>query len=334
MNSTSVEVGARFLLANYRVPRYTLDDTGTYPAQSFLDSFAGCSTGAIDLPLATAAQLSATFPYVSSAARAPQSVNCNSVHFVDGGYYDNDGTASALEFLRYALAPPNRLIRYMDEDAQKQNIGNLQKALQTCDANAIPSSNDAVRKYCAEFTRLRAELSHLNFVDNSIKQLNHPLRILWIEIRNSGDYDGGSAQASGGNGATTDNSNLLYQAWAAPETFWNAGHESVTGRNRVTLGLMEQALSCKIQIHRIILADSNSQDAKKMDPHKDTDPLNWSLTPRQRVEVTSSAVKVMPSYDEAKRWFYNSHEEWDKAQTVNDPSCVVQSQANTARKKK
>ena len=26
------------------------------------------------------------------------------MHFVDGGYYDNDGTASAIEFLRYALS--------------------------------------------------------------------------------------------------------------------------------------------------------------------------------------------------------------------------------------
>jgi hypothetical protein len=328
MNSTSVEVGARFLLANYRVPHYTLDDTGTYPAQSFLDSFAGCGAIAADLPLATAAQLSATFPYVSSASRAPRSVDCNSVHFVDGGYYDNDGTASALEFLRYALASPNRLIHYVDEDAQKRNIGNLQKALQTCDPKAIPPRDDAVREFCAEFTSLKAELFHLNFVNNSIQQLGHPLHILWIEIRNSGDYDGGSAQASGGNGATTDNSNLLGQTWAAPETFWNAGHESMTGRNRVALGLMEQALSCKVQIHRIILADTNSWDAT------DTDPLNWSLTPRQRVEVTSSADKVKPSYEEAKKWFYSPREEWDKAQTVNDPSCVIQLQADTIRRKR
>ncbi|HUA98348.1 MAG TPA: hypothetical protein VMA34_08485, partial [Terracidiphilus sp.] len=55
-----------------------------------------------DLPLATGAQLSATFPYVSSAATFP-AASAPHFHFVDGGYYDNDGTGSAIEFLRSAL---------------------------------------------------------------------------------------------------------------------------------------------------------------------------------------------------------------------------------------
>ena len=58
MNTTSVEQGERFLLANYQVP-FTLADkmNHTHPAQSYLTTF-----NASDLPLATAAQLSATFP--------------------------------------------------------------------------------------------------------------------------------------------------------------------------------------------------------------------------------------------------------------------------------
>jgi hypothetical protein len=103
MNTTSVENGERFLLANYRIP----DDAKqpepgwNYRARSFLATFGPRQ----DLPLATAAQMSATFPYVSSQARVPLALDNapNSVHFADGGYYDNDGTATAIEFLRYAL---------------------------------------------------------------------------------------------------------------------------------------------------------------------------------------------------------------------------------------
>jgi hypothetical protein len=51
--------------------------------------------------------MSATFPYVSSQARVPRALDNapNSVHFADGGYYDNDGTATAIEFFRYAFTP-------------------------------------------------------------------------------------------------------------------------------------------------------------------------------------------------------------------------------------
>jgi hypothetical protein len=111
MNTTSVEDGARFLLANYRIP----DDVSpegagpVYKARSFLATFMQDKQNPgkrPDLPLAAAAQMSATFPYVSSQARMPLAVDdaTDSVHFTDGGYYDNDGTASAIEFLRYALS--------------------------------------------------------------------------------------------------------------------------------------------------------------------------------------------------------------------------------------
>jgi hypothetical protein len=282
MNTTTVEEGSRFLLANYQMPHYPLDDTGMYPAQSFLNTFGGSNSIASDLPLATAAQLSATFPYVSSAARAPKSVESHSVHFIDGGYYDNDGTASALEFLRYALASTGGRA----DVAEKQHL----KAIET-------------------------------------KLNGSPLRVLWIEIRNSGDYDGGVEETSGGNGAQPESSNLVGQVTAVPQGFWNAGHESVTGRNRATLGLLEQALPCKVQIHRIVMADSNSRDATG------TDPLNWSLTPKQRAEVRDSAAKYMPSYAEAKRWFYDKSAAWSVAQSVNDSPCTLQARTPAAGKK-
>jgi len=274
MNTTSVERGNRFLLANYRVPHYSLGTPDVYPAQSFLDTFADCSSQISDLPLATAAQLSATFPYVSSAARAPESVNCQSVHFVDGGYYDNDGTGSAIEFLRYALAPSGG--QGVDEQ-EKIHLASIKTKLDTS-----------------------------------------PLRILWIEIRNSGDDDGGKENTKGGNGASADPDNILGQVGAVPQGFWNAGHESITGRTRVALGLMQKSTPCQLQIHRIVLADTNSKEATK------TDPLNWSLTPRQRSEVRKSAGDMKKSYEEAKKWFYGDKtvHNWSDPKMVDDWPCI------------
>lgn len=54
----------------------------------------------IDLSPLTAARLSATFPFVSPAARASRG---EIVHFVDGGYFDNFGTAGLTQWLRDAV---------------------------------------------------------------------------------------------------------------------------------------------------------------------------------------------------------------------------------------
>jgi hypothetical protein len=59
----------------------------------------------IDVDLWTAARLSATFPWVSPASRAMLDSGCNRSmhHMVDGGYYDNYGVASALDWLETVL---------------------------------------------------------------------------------------------------------------------------------------------------------------------------------------------------------------------------------------
>lgn len=54
----------------------------------------------LDLSPLTAARLSATFPFVSPAARADRG---EIVHFVDGGYFDNFGAASLTQWLRDAV---------------------------------------------------------------------------------------------------------------------------------------------------------------------------------------------------------------------------------------
>lgn len=278
MNTTTVERGQRFLLANYRVPQYPLDSASDYPAQSFIDTLGCCKDKAFDLPLVTAAQLSATFPLVSSAARAPKAADWHSVHFVDGGYYDNDGTSSVLEFLRYALGRP--------EDAQEKEEKLL---LQDIETKLLPKEID--RKAAKE----------------------HPLRILLIEIRNSADpevedeiQDQQAQRLGGGRGAETTDWGLFDQMLAPLEGFWNAGHEAVTGKNRASLSLLEQALYKKLRVHRIVFDDRNSES------EVGTDPLSWSLTPKERTEVLSSSCprKMRDHYKEAAHWFIKPREEW------------------------
>ncbi|MBV9789604.1 MAG: patatin-like phospholipase family protein, partial [Chloroflexi bacterium] len=56
-----------------------------------------------DVSVVTAARLSATFPYVTPAARAQTSDDLPQFHVVDGGYYDNYGMATLTEWLDQAL---------------------------------------------------------------------------------------------------------------------------------------------------------------------------------------------------------------------------------------
>jgi hypothetical protein len=73
------------------------------PAPSSGGEVAGAAVAKADLDMWTAARLSATFPYVSPAARALIDNRFGedqaSHHMIDGGYNDNYGVASALDFL-------------------------------------------------------------------------------------------------------------------------------------------------------------------------------------------------------------------------------------------
>jgi hypothetical protein len=288
MNTTSVEDGQRFLLANYDVPELKLDYGPNYRARSFLGTFGSADSHWADLPLVTAAQMSATFPYVSSAARVPMDVDndVSSVHFVDGGYYDNDGTASAIEFMRYALASPS--------------------------LPSLPSG----------------EKQGLSAIRAKVAGGRHPVRVLWIEIRNSGDAQCSPAPQKGGQpvcvtiddpgtgpetpgdhsgGDTPEPWNALSQISGPLLAFWQAGHGSVTARNRIDLGLLEHQLSGLLEVHRVIFADARTVTVTG------TDPLNWSLTPAQRREVIESAdpdSTLKPQFDDAKEWFDRKPEEW------------------------
>lgn len=106
MNATAVESGCRVLFAPAALPH---------------DGFAGAIPFPLaqhDLEVATAARLSAAFPYLTPASRAEQAIRrdpthaltsasartCSDLdvagqHIVDGGYYDNYGIVSATQWL-------------------------------------------------------------------------------------------------------------------------------------------------------------------------------------------------------------------------------------------
>jgi hypothetical protein len=85
-NATTSESGERFLIATTDAP--------FEGAKQFSDLFPG-----EDIDVSTAARLSATFPYVSPLGRASQGLVKNGYHVGDGGYYDNSGLLSAVEWL-------------------------------------------------------------------------------------------------------------------------------------------------------------------------------------------------------------------------------------------
>jgi hypothetical protein len=122
--------------------------------------------------------------------------------------------------------------------------------------------------------------------------------VIWVEIRNSGNPL---------NDLPTESSaawNLLRQLMGPLVTFWSAGHESVTERNRVGLDLFEKAYVDKVHIERLVFADNNASDKVK------TDPLNWSLTPLQRSEVHTSAEALGANFQAARNWFFEFDKKW------------------------
>jgi hypothetical protein len=276
MNTTTAEGGERLLLANYRLPGYPDGPVEGSPAESFISVFDPSNRP--DLPLSSAAQMSATFPYVSSAVRVPAKYTWYSEHFVDGGYYDNDGTSSAIEFLRYALDTPTE------------------------------ATTDADEKNKTAVTDVRGL---------------GPVKILLIEIRNSADSDVRTSSSdprlitTGKPDPATfySHTGLLQQLGLPLDGFWSAGHESVTGRNRNGLDLLLKSEAGMLQIHQVIFDDQRKYPTKgQADPdkpwyiHSAADPLSWSLTPKERAEVTSSSNRngwLRTCYEDAAAWYAN-----------------------------
>ncbi|OLD20469.1 MAG: hypothetical protein AUJ01_04115 [Acidobacteria bacterium 13_1_40CM_3_65_5] len=92
-NGTIAETGERMLLAT------TGFDRNEHGRRDFVREYPES-----DVPVTTAARLSATFPWVSPPARILRhGIFSDEYHLVDGGYYDNYGTATLVEWLNDGL---------------------------------------------------------------------------------------------------------------------------------------------------------------------------------------------------------------------------------------
>ena len=92
LNATAVENGNRVIASNMLI------ETGAESEEQFLgaEDLDEKIKPAPDVPLSTAAHLSARFTYVSPAAR----FHSDGTHAVDGGYFENSGATTALDILR------------------------------------------------------------------------------------------------------------------------------------------------------------------------------------------------------------------------------------------
>lgn len=90
LNGTRVESGKRIITSNVPInPGSRIDFADAEDAEVKLGN-----DGARDMPVSTAAHMSARFTYVSPAGLLP-----DGGHVVDGGYFENSGAATALEVL-------------------------------------------------------------------------------------------------------------------------------------------------------------------------------------------------------------------------------------------
>jgi hypothetical protein len=99
-NSTVAETGEPLLFQTTEFQRKAVLKADGAPSlpdrRSFYDFLKGS-----DVPVVTAVRMAATFPYVTPAARP--AVDGPQNHLIDGGYYDNFGIASAVEWIDEAL---------------------------------------------------------------------------------------------------------------------------------------------------------------------------------------------------------------------------------------
>ncbi len=129
-----------------------------------------------------------------------------------------------------------------------------------------------------------------------------PLRILLVEIRDGGDLDALADEDDlyhqNGIGAAhpPKSWSTLSQLIAPLEGMWNAGHVSVTRRNRRELCLLESAYSSRLHIRHVIFTIEKDGD--------ETPPLSWHLTSRQRDYIAkwADSDRTKNNVESALRW--------------------------------
>lgn len=262
LNTTVVETGDRFLLSNYSVFAGKQGTDEVLPAASFLGVYGRENIlpesnpqripgrGAFaDISLATAARLSASFTYVSPAARLPfedaEGTFQNAYHFVDGGYYDNDGTNSVIEFLKAA---------------------GYEKTKRTFTARHP----------------LRVLLIEIRNSDD----LNESDSPDSYAFQGGLQWDQGQQRWTNPSTDRKRRFGPVGQLLAPPEAAVNAGFGSTTARNRRELNTLEHAFCSSLEMNHVVLDYQQEirQDAQGKIIEGESElyqPLSWHLTRRE-----------------------------------------------------
>lgn len=206
-NATIAETGERLLFAT--------TDFERQGSKSF-NTLAG-----YDLPIVTAARLSASFPYVTPAARAsPEVPDRLSFHVVDGGYYDNYGMVTLVDWLDMALSDakeagrPVRRVLVLQIIGAPDVTGTLYRFADDAPADACPSP----------------QLSTLARHDTSgwLYQLGAPLATM-LAVRDTGQRAHNRTEldllqrAWGAEGVTIEHATFQYHGADAPLSWHMTG---------------------------------------------------------------------------------------------------------------
>ncbi len=325
-NTTVVETGDRFLLANYSAFAKPAGAPGPQKVRSALDellpagSFLGIygrrpilpvdpahpddppaeiadRGGYADLSLLTAARLSASFTYVSPATRLPfeyaqgkdglfQRGKHNAFHFVDGGYYDNDGVNSAIEFLKTAFQPAaataTAKLRAPAQGKPSTSLAKLHILFIEIRNDADIDQTDSPDSY-----------KHQAGYTDDMSAAEKPGQWLWWQCLKQ-VFDQGTLTC----GPTKQRTGPLGQFAAPPLVALRSGFSSVTRRNRRELDTLKDALADRVDLDHIVLdyrAAEAEKEGKPDNPNSELDPpLSWHLTTRQRRWIEGSSPTPAP----------------------------------------
>jgi hypothetical protein len=97
-NASVIEEGSPFIITNTEFPR-----SNTRSDLRKVKEFNNVYQHQLRIRVSTAARLSASFPFVAPAARSDAHPLRPDYHLVDGGYYDNFGILSSIDWLDQAL---------------------------------------------------------------------------------------------------------------------------------------------------------------------------------------------------------------------------------------
>jgi hypothetical protein len=293
-NSVEVSDGRRFLLSNYTVPEFSPApcDFGLQPgksgcppspqpARSFLNV---CPD--LDISLFTAARLSATFPYATpvSVANLPEGLSdsqkkansfCFEQHLADGGYYDNDGMASAMEFLWSGLG-------YMESQLPELKAG----AAPTEKAATAPDNGTQPENPCP--------------------RLNTVPCFIVIEIRNSEEPSDEMPKAS-----QPALGHVIEQLFAPPGAVLGAWNVAQSYRNQQEYRILQFALRDKVDFSHFVFSFGDAAGAceKPGQGLPMTNPESWHLTPwaKENIQCTWANVYQRQA-DQLAAAFHASHQ--------------------------